>query len=96
LLEAPKVQRNCEGAMLARTFKRFASGGSSGHARWTTYTTSPYELKVMQGIMEEFKKGFIRDGPDYVKDIAPAFIFAYGLMWWADTSFHHKQLHDRF
>lgn len=82
--------------MLARTFKRFASGGSSGHSRWTTYTTSPYELKVMQGIMEEFKKGFVRDGADYVKDIAPALIAGVGLVYWADGYFHHKQLHDRF
>ena len=82
--------------LASRILKRFASGGPPGNARWTVYTTSPYEQKVMQGMMEEFKKGFVRDGPDYIKDIAPAFIFGYGLVWWADSYFHHQQLHHRF
>mmetsp|Transcript_9855 Transcript_9855/g.26790 ORF Transcript_9855/g.26790 Transcript_9855/m.26790 type:complete len:84 (-) Transcript_9855:222-473(-) len=82
--------------LASRIFRRFASGGPSGHARWTVYTTSPYEQKVMQGMMDEFKKGFVRDGADYVKDIVPSFVFGMGLVYWADSYFHHENLKHRF
>jgi hypothetical protein len=75
---------------LFRIARRFASGGAPGNARWTVYTTSPYEQKVMNGFTDEVKKGFIRDGPDYLRDIGPAVVFGMGLVWWADGYFHHQ------
>mmetsp|Transcript_3765 Transcript_3765/g.12562 ORF Transcript_3765/g.12562 Transcript_3765/m.12562 type:complete len:88 (-) Transcript_3765:809-1072(-) len=83
-------------AGLLRTFSRAASSSGPGHSRWTTYTTSPYEQKVMQGLMEEFKKGFIRDGPDYIKDIGPAAVMGTCIVYFADSYFHHEQLSHRF
>lgn len=82
--------------VLARVFRRFASGGPPGNARWTVYTTSPYEQKVMNGFFEEVKKGFVRDGPDYLRDIGPAVVCGMSLVWWADSYFHHQELHHRF
>jgi hypothetical protein len=82
--------------LLRNVARRFASGGPPGNARWTVYTTSPYEQKVMKGIMEEFKKGFVRDGGDYVRDIGPALVCGVGLVYWADDYFHKEQLTHRY
>jgi hypothetical protein len=90
------TSRSSSTMKLLRIAKRFASGGPPGNARWTTYTTSPYEQKVMNGFMDEVKKGFVRDGGDYLRDIGPAVVFGVGLVWWADGYFHHQALHQRF